>query len=157
MRERVLEIALVRDSTEEGAIDPNPEARLDLLGKLPPDHLRYSHAEAIYTTYADPEHVQELREQRIPDEHKRDADAKAANKGKKPDGPLPHIKMGNMVFENAILFLRDALLTREFTDAVEAGDSVRVVNIMRRARFAVGRLGPSKGLGWSLNLNGFPR
>ncbi|KAF8156294.1 hypothetical protein K438DRAFT_1621597, partial [Mycena galopus ATCC 62051] len=89
------------------------------------------HAEAVYRTYADAEHVQELREQRIPDEHKRDADAKAANKGKKPDGPLPHIKKGDMVFKNAIFFLRDALLTREFTDAVKAGDSGRVVNILR--------------------------
>lgn len=36
-----------------------------------------------------------------------------------------------MVFENAILFLRDALLSREFTDAIKAGDSGRVVLILK--------------------------
>ncbi|KAF7358319.1 hypothetical protein MVEN_00881400 [Mycena venus] len=89
------------------------------------------HARAIFQTYANADRVQELREEHIQDEHKRDADAKAANKGKKPDGALPHIKKGDMVFENAILFLRDALLTREFTDTVKAGDSGRVVNVLR--------------------------
>ncbi|KAJ3555923.1 hypothetical protein NM688_g2309 [Phlebia brevispora] len=33
----------------------------------------------------------------------------------------------DMVFENAVLFLRDALIAREFTDAIKAGDSGRVV------------------------------
>ncbi|KAE9395955.1 hypothetical protein BT96DRAFT_825506 [Gymnopus androsaceus JB14] len=36
-----------------------------------------------------------------------------------------------MVFENAILFLRDALITREFTDAVRAGDSGRVILVLK--------------------------
>ncbi|KAJ6556692.1 hypothetical protein B0H10DRAFT_1930861 [Mycena sp. CBHHK59/15] len=96
-----------------------------------------SHAKAIFQTYANADRVQELLEERIPDERQRDADAKAANKGKKPDSALPHIKKGDtivpngMVFENAILFLRNALLTREFTDAVKAGDSGRVVNILQ--------------------------
>ncbi|KAJ6608202.1 hypothetical protein B0H10DRAFT_2178316 [Mycena sp. CBHHK59/15] len=83
-----------------------------------------SHAKAIFQTYANADRVQELLEERIPDERQRDADAKAANKGKKPD-------KRDMVFENAILFLRNALLTREFTDAVKAGDSGRVVNILQ--------------------------
>ncbi|KAJ6456523.1 hypothetical protein C8R45DRAFT_1056470 [Mycena sanguinolenta] len=90
-----------------------------------------SHAKVIFTTDADTDRVQELREEHIPDERKRDADAKAANKGKKPDEPLPHIKKGDMVFENAVLFLRDALLTHEFTDAVKTGDSGCVSNILR--------------------------
>ncbi|KAF8949762.1 hypothetical protein BDZ97DRAFT_1772135, partial [Flammula alnicola] len=38
---------------------------------------------------------------------------------------------GDMVFENAILFLRDTLLSREFTDAVKAGDSGRVVLVLK--------------------------
>ncbi|KAJ7022410.1 hypothetical protein C8F04DRAFT_960328 [Mycena alexandri] len=106
------------------------------------------HAAVIYSRFADPDLVQELREQRIPDERKRDAEAKAAskgaNKGAKPDGPLPHVKKGDMVFENAILFLRDALLTREFTDAVKAGDSGRVVNILRLWVFSYRGSGRSK-------------
>ncbi|KAF5361520.1 hypothetical protein D9758_006132 [Tetrapyrgos nigripes] len=38
---------------------------------------------------------------------------------------------GDMVFENAILFLRDALISREFTDAVKAGDSGRILLILK--------------------------
>ena len=30
---------------------------------------------------------------------------------------------GDMVFENAVLFMRDALISREMTDAIKAGDS----------------------------------
>ncbi|KAE9395891.1 hypothetical protein BT96DRAFT_1042765 [Gymnopus androsaceus JB14] len=37
----------------------------------------------------------------------------------------------DMVFENAALFLRDALISREFTDAVQAGDSGRVVLVLK--------------------------
>ncbi|KAF7372277.1 hypothetical protein MVEN_00087400 [Mycena venus] len=90
-----------------------------------------NYAEKIYTTYADTDRVQELRERRIPEERKRDADAKATKK-RQPTAEtskqdLPHIRKGDMVFENAILFLRDALLTREFADAVKRGDSGRVV------------------------------
>lgn len=36
-----------------------------------------------------------------------------------------------MVYENAILFLRDSLISREFTDAVQAGDSGRVVPVLK--------------------------
>ena len=36
-----------------------------------------------------------------------------------------------MVFENAILFMRDGLISREFTDAVKAGDSGRVVLVLK--------------------------
>ena len=32
-----------------------------------------------------------------------------------------------MVFENAIYFLHDALLLQEFTDAIKAGDSGRII------------------------------
>ncbi|KAJ7043255.1 hypothetical protein C8F04DRAFT_944756 [Mycena alexandri] len=75
------------------------------------------HAEAIYSRFADPD---------------------------LPEGPLPHIKKGDMVFENTILFLRDALLTREFTDAVKAGDSGRVVNVLRLWVFSYRGSGRSK-------------
>ncbi|KAF8205369.1 hypothetical protein K438DRAFT_1918070 [Mycena galopus ATCC 62051] len=42
----------------------------------------------------------------------------------------PHIPKGDMVLENAILFMRDALLTREFADAIKIGDSGRVVLVL---------------------------
>ncbi|CAA7269639.1 unnamed protein product [Cyclocybe aegerita] len=38
---------------------------------------------------------------------------------------------GDMVFENAVLFFRDALLSREFTDAVKSGDSGRVLLVLK--------------------------
>ncbi|KAA1476504.1 hypothetical protein DENSPDRAFT_785151 [Dentipellis sp. KUC8613] len=38
---------------------------------------------------------------------------------------------GDMVFENAILFLRDALHLREFSDAIKSGDSGRVCIILK--------------------------
>ena len=37
----------------------------------------------------------------------------------------------DMVFKNAVLFLRDALISREFSDAVKAGDSGRVVLVLK--------------------------
>ena len=43
------------------------------------------------------------------------------------DGP----SHGDMVFENAILFMRDALHLREFCDAIKAGDSGRVLNVLK--------------------------
>ncbi|KAJ7456193.1 hypothetical protein FB451DRAFT_1512643 [Mycena latifolia] len=94
-----------------------------------------SHAEKIYSTYTDVDRVQELRERRIPEERLRDAAAKAAKTGQAAAGPsssyLPHIRKGDMVFENAVLFLRDALLTREFSDAIKSGDSGRIIIILR--------------------------
>ncbi|KAJ7643853.1 hypothetical protein FB45DRAFT_975568 [Roridomyces roridus] len=91
------------------------------------------YAKKIYSTYADVDRVQELREKRIPEERQRDAAAKAAKKGGESAGkePLPHVRKGDMVFENGVLFLRDALITREFSDAVKAGDSGRIVMVLR--------------------------
>ncbi|KAK6984118.1 hypothetical protein R3P38DRAFT_3333003 [Favolaschia claudopus] len=100
-----------------------------------------SHAEKIYETYTDVDRVQELRERRIPEERARDIAAKAAVKGKKKPAETakehpPHIRKGDMVFENAVLFLRDALLTREFADAIKSGDSGRIVIILRLWAFS---------------------
>ncbi|KAJ7615159.1 hypothetical protein DFH06DRAFT_1013602 [Mycena polygramma] len=103
------------------------------------------HAEQIYETYADADHVQELRERRVPDERKQEMEAKAAKKaGKDFADPIPHIRKGDMVFENAVLFLRDALLTREFTDAIKAGDSGRILLILRMWAFCYRGSGRSK-------------
>ncbi|KAK7027796.1 hypothetical protein R3P38DRAFT_3315316 [Favolaschia claudopus] len=99
------------------------------------------HAENIYETYTDVDRVQELRERRIPEERAREIAAKAAAKGKKKPAETakehpPHIRKGDMVFENAVLFLRDALLTREFADAIKSGDSGRIVIILRLWAFS---------------------
>jgi hypothetical protein len=39
--------------------------------------------------------------------------------------------LGDMVFENAVLFMRDSLLLHEFTNAVKCGDSGRVVLVLK--------------------------
>jgi hypothetical protein len=38
---------------------------------------------------------------------------------------------GDEIFENASLLLRDALISREFTDAIKAGDSGRIVLVLK--------------------------
>ncbi|KAF9556358.1 hypothetical protein CPC08DRAFT_778467, partial [Agrocybe pediades] len=73
------------------------------------------HAEIIFQKYTQPTTVSKLREQR-------------ANEKKNPaDKPTE----GDMVFENAVLFLRDALISRLFTDAVKAGDSGVIVLVLK--------------------------
>jgi hypothetical protein len=61
--------------------------------------------------------------------------------GKPNTGLRSQDGQGDMVLENAILFMRDALISREFTDAVKAGDSERVVLV-------------SEDLGFELSCNG---
>lgn len=72
-----------------------------------------SHASQIYDKYANAERVEELRTER----------------STSPAGDPP--TQGDMVFENASLFLRDALLSREFSDAIKCGDSGRVVLVLK--------------------------
>lgn len=67
------------------------------------------HATEILDRYANPSTVDDLRRQRR----------------ETGDGE------GDMVFENAVLFLRDALVSREFADAIKAGDSGRVVLVLK--------------------------
>ncbi|KAG6854111.1 hypothetical protein C0991_010275 [Blastosporella zonata] len=49
-----------------------------------------------------------------------------------PPDTACHIPIGDMVFENACLFLRDALLSRLFADAVKAGDSSLVILVLKK-------------------------
>ena len=41
------------------------------------------------------------------------------------------IKQGDMVFENGVLFMRDALLMRLLTDVIKSGDSGRLVLVLK--------------------------
>ncbi|KIY62594.1 hypothetical protein CYLTODRAFT_404336 [Cylindrobasidium torrendii FP15055 ss-10] len=77
----------------------------------------YRFAERIYERFVDVDMVEVLRDER----------ANAKSKGKDPTKE----KKGDMVFENAVLFLRDALISREFTDAIKAGDSGRVFMVLK--------------------------
>ncbi|KAJ7681155.1 hypothetical protein B0H14DRAFT_3535871 [Mycena olivaceomarginata] len=83
----------------------------------------WGHAEKIYDEFANADTVQELRELRP--SYRRN-------------------RKGDMVFENAILFVRDALLTREFADAIKAGDSGRIVLILKLFTFTYRGNGRSK-------------
>lgn len=55
--------------------------------------------------------------------------------GRIPESESPHKNRrfydGDMVFENAVLFMRDALILREFTDAIKAGDSGRLIVVLK--------------------------
>ena len=93
--------------------------------------LLQTHARQILEGYANPDKVVEIRWQ-----------SKRAGIGKslqnKPNETETTFRLvgpqafgGDMVFENAVLFLRDTLLSREFTDAVKAGDSGRVVLVLK--------------------------
>lgn len=72
-----------------------------------------THATEIYDKYASAEKVEDLR----------------TDRGTTVPGESP--TKGDMVFENASLFMRDALLSREFSDAIKCGDSGRVVLVLK--------------------------
>ena len=75
-----------------------------------------SHATQILDCYANPKIVDELQWQ--------------CSKTQVQE-TSPALSEGDMVFENAVLFLRDALISREFTDAVKSGDSGRALLVLK--------------------------
>ncbi|KAF8207882.1 hypothetical protein K438DRAFT_2013284 [Mycena galopus ATCC 62051] len=121
-----------------------------------------NYAEKIHGTYAEVDQVQELREWRIPEEQERDAAKKKAKKGSQPAensrvDPPQHVCKGDMVFENVVLFLRDALLTHEFTDAIKSGDSGCIIIILRLWAFAYRGNGHTKPKSFGANWIGNPQ
>jgi hypothetical protein len=110
-----------------------------------------NHANEILTKFANPDRVQELREPRLAAEKRAEAKEKAKKKHKTTettsDGGfnnisastedlLPSELQGDMVFENGCLFLRDALLTRLFADAIKSGDSGLVILVLKHWVFS---------------------
>ena len=73
-----------------------------------------SHAELIYDQFASSSVVENLRENRRMQEVAGDK-----------------ISEGDMVFENAVLFMCDVLVSREMTDVIKAGDLGRVVLVLK--------------------------
>ncbi|KAF8890919.1 hypothetical protein BD779DRAFT_1438147, partial [Infundibulicybe gibba] len=97
------------------------------------------HAKAILTMYANADRVQELREPRLLADRQREALEKAKSKPteiQEQPPAVPTALQGDMVFENGCLFLRDALLTRLFADAVKAGDSGLVILVLKMWTFS---------------------
>ncbi|KAG2008793.1 hypothetical protein CC2G_014185 [Coprinopsis cinerea AmutBmut pab1-1] len=86
----------------------------------------YAHGQQIHDEYASTRRHHILRSARGPVPPK-----EKTAKSKKDHVPPPLPKKGDMVLENAILFLRDSLISREFTDAVKSGDSGRVVLVLK--------------------------
>lgn len=82
----------------------------------------YAHAVLIYDQYADTATVQDLRWKRQQQQSMSTIVS---------DSSEATCTEGDMVYENGILFLRDALLSREFTDAIKAGDMDRVVLVLK--------------------------
>lgn len=76
-----------------------------------------NHATGIFENYANASRVEKMRSERA-------AEMETMEEG-------ANIKTGDAVFENACLFLRDALISREFNDAVKCGDSGRVVPVLK--------------------------
>jgi hypothetical protein len=83
------------------------------------------HTQQIFRLYANADKAQELCELQVSDECHCAAEQKAVkqNKGLAPEKSTGHVKKGDMVFKNAILFFHNALLTQEFADAIKCGDS----------------------------------
>ncbi|KAF8173450.1 hypothetical protein BJ912DRAFT_1024853 [Pholiota molesta] len=80
------------------------------------------HATEILTRFANADRVQELREPR--------------NEATRKIVPLPTELQGDVVFENACLFMRDALLTRLFANAIKSGDSGLVILVLKQWVFS---------------------
>ncbi|KAH9929201.1 uncharacterized protein B0H18DRAFT_1154576 [Fomitopsis serialis] len=77
------------------------------------------HVKEIVAQFVNPAVVSKLRSARSRES------ARASS-----DEPLAFTQ-GDMVFENACLFLRDALILREFCDSIKAGDSGRLIIILK--------------------------
>lgn len=87
------------------------------------------HATQLYETYTNTGTVEDLRWNR-----KMEQDAAMptpADEAGDTSSDQTKPTQGDMVYENGILFLRDALISREFTDAIKAGDSGRVVLVLK--------------------------
>ena len=109
-------------------------------------------ANEILTKFANTDRVQELREPRLAAEKRAEAKEKANkkhktmeatrdggfnnNSGTSTEDLLPTELQGDMVFENGCLFLRDALLTRLFADAIKSGDSGIVILVLKHWVFS---------------------
>ncbi|KAF8157861.1 hypothetical protein B0H34DRAFT_706469 [Crassisporium funariophilum] len=105
------------------------------------------HAREIRAQFMNADQVQELRESRVAEEVQRDYETKQAAKdtsktsdkggvGGEKVTVKQHISRGDMVFENACLFMRDALFSRLFSNAVKVGDSGLVVLVLKMWAFA---------------------
>jgi hypothetical protein len=83
------------------------------------DMLR-GHAEAVVDTFSDAHVVDKLRCSRLQESQA----CGEQERGSRRAG-------GDMIFKNAVLFLRDGLILREFSDAIKCGDSGRILLVLK--------------------------
>ncbi|KAH9015410.1 hypothetical protein EDB84DRAFT_1671051 [Lactarius hengduanensis] len=92
-------------------------------------------SEAVVDTFTDGRTVDNLRCSR-----RQEDEAQSEAHGGQERGGLG----GDMIFENAVLFLRDGLILREFSDAIKSGDSGRVLLVLKLWAFGFRGSGRSK-------------
>lgn len=80
-----------------------------------------SHAQAIFDKFTNVQTVAVLRAS-----HTLSATASSTS-----DVPSTADPAGDMVYENALLFLQDVLITCEFTDSIKCGDSGQVLLVLK--------------------------
>ena len=93
-----------------------------------------SNVREILKKHADPVIVRTLRRAREAEIGRRERKAVLADSllTNLPFDPLAApLTVGDMVFENASLFLRDALILHEFTDAIKGGYSGRIIRVLK--------------------------
>ncbi|KAH9161003.1 hypothetical protein EDB89DRAFT_1861941 [Lactarius sanguifluus] len=93
------------------------------------------HAEAVVDTFTDGRMVDNLRFSR-----RQEKKAQSEAHGRQGRGGLA----GDMIFENAVLFLRDGLILREFSDAIKSGDSGHVLLVLKLWAFSFRGSGRTK-------------
>jgi len=86
------------------------------------------HAAQIVDRFANPTVVSKLRNARLQESLKYQHTA-GQDTGEGTSSTL--LAEGDMVFENAVLFMRDALVLCEFMDAIKDGDSGRIIIILK--------------------------
>ncbi|KAI0733681.1 hypothetical protein C8Q72DRAFT_881244 [Fomitopsis betulina] len=101
-------------------------------------HLK-AHAAEIVTRFADGKTVDRLRTARAAELREREKQGESAARASEADtgtecmdnGVSGDLTQGDMVFENAVLLLRDALILRLLTDCIKCGDSDRVLLVLK--------------------------
>lgn len=107
-----------------------------------------AHAAQVVRDFADPAIADNLRQDREVHTESNSADKDGSQSG---SGALKS-PAGDMVFENAVLFMRDALLLREFAGAVGAGGSGCIVTAIKLLALAYRDSGRAKYAHESLDL-----
>lgn len=110
------------------------------------------HAGDIVNQYANAQVAHKLRREgdAAQRQYERDIDLEEYESGREPQAKKA--KAGDKVLEKAMLFLRDALILREFTDAIKSGDSGRVLTVLKMWALAFRGSGRTKYAHETLHL-----